>query len=571
MMFRVTQCPTARSTAYLPINYMRLHLLILLCCLSSHTFAQAVDSVIVTGQIKNLSARLYRDAPTVLVSRNNILKASRELVRPAPLNVDGSFRVAMPLIYPQEEMYFTYGRISTAFLAAPGTLRIDLNADSLFTAAVPFRFGGVNAQVNQQYARYKATEAALPNKPDFQKLSETVASKGPLETYRTVLSEYQTALRKFNSQEPAFPLLSRWVQSINRYNAAAFVYDKAAFEGEQVPKTLADSLRPANDRLLTAARAQAMNRFGDYAMQQNNRPEISRDNNSVAIGTLSSLLLRYGRDLTPDEQTRLESYRESNSIKQADLRFFQRLVSRSNDTIQRLVTYENILKRSRDQFDKASVDYLTAYLLANALPSLTLDFAKLLYSYARPQVTDPQLVQSIDELYRLEVGDSVRIRQAVQRLQKAGNRPAPVEITTGVFVTRDAAENGRDLFDHVVDANRGKVIYVLLTTATEEGGRQAALDAQRLRNAYNSNDLAIIYLPVTDTESNLWSEFATKTNLYGDHLLLTAGQLSDVMSQLRPVDNLAAVVIDRAGKIKKRNAPLPSNIEESRKVLEKYL
>ncbi|MBC7568389.1 MAG: hypothetical protein H7319_01485, partial [Spirosoma sp.] len=270
-----------------------MHLLFLLCCVPLTTFAQSVDSVIVTGQIKNLSARLYRDAPTVLVSRNNILEASRELVRPAPLNVDGTFRVAMPLIYAQEEMYFNYGRISTAFMAASGTLRIDLNADSLFTAAVPFRFGGVNAQVNQQYARYKATEAALPDKPNPQRLSEEVVNKSVPETYRMVLSAYQTAFRKFASQENAFPLLSRWVQSGNRYSAAAFLYDKAAFDGQQVPKSLADSLRPANDQLLTAARAQAMNRFGDYAMQQNNRPEISREDNGIAVRTLSSLLLRY--------------------------------------------------------------------------------------------------------------------------------------------------------------------------------------------------------------------------------------------------------------------------------------
>lgn len=550
---------------------MSLRLLFLLFFSSSLTFAQAVDSVIVTGQIKNLSARLYREAPTVFVSRNNILNASRELVRPAPLNIDGSFRVAMPLVYPQEEMYFNYGRISTPFLAAPGTLRIDLNADSLFTAAVPFRFGGVNAQVNQQYARYKAVEAALPNKPDPRKLSESVASKSADETYRTVLRTYQTALQKFSSQERAFPLLQRWVGSANRYNAAAFLYDKATYQDELIPKTLADSLRPANDQLLTAARAQAMDRFGDYAIQQSQQPNSRRDDNAIAIGTLSSLLLRYGRDLTTDERTRLEEYRENNAIKQGDLRFLQNIIRRSDDTVQGLITYERTIRRSRELFDKPSVDYLTAYLLATALPGLTLDMAKLLYTYARPQVTDPQLGQSLDELYRLEVGDSTRIRQAGQLLKKAGNKPEPTEITPGVFVTRDAGARGQALFDKVVNANRGKVIYVLLTSATDEAGRQAALDGQRLRNVYANNDMAVVYLLSADTESQLWVEFAAKNNLYGDHLLLTNEQLSEVLSQLRPDDNLSATIIDRAGKIKKRNAPLPGAFEEVRKQLEKYL
>ena len=122
-----------------------------------------------------------------------------------------------------------------------------------------------------------------------------------------------------------------------------------------------------------------------------------------------------------------------------------------------------------------------------------------------------------------------------------------------------------------MDANRGKVIYALLITAADEAGRQAAQDAQRLRNIYGNSDLAVVYLPLTGTESNLWPEFATKTTLYGDHLLLTNGQFSDVLSRLRPNDNLSAIIIDRGGKIRKRNAPLPADAEEIRKAIEKYL
>ena len=261
----------------LPSLFVIQHLIFVICtmrtllclCLltSSLSFAQTVDSVIVTGRIKNLSARLYRESPTVLVSRNNILQASRELVRPAPLNVDGTFRVALPLIYPQEEMYFNYGRISTPFLAAPGTLSIDMDADSLFTAGVPFRFGGVNAQVNSQFARYKSFEAALTNKTDNKKLSEQVGGQNNVDTYHTVLEAYQTPFRQFVRRQSTFPLVSRWIQSANRYNAAGFVYDKASFDNSRIPLSLNDSLRPANDRLLTAARASAMNQFAQLCYQ----------------------------------------------------------------------------------------------------------------------------------------------------------------------------------------------------------------------------------------------------------------------------------------------------------------
>ncbi len=531
----------------------------------------ATDSVIITGRIQNLSARLYRESPTVLVSRNNILQASRELVRPAPLNVDGTFRVALPLIYPQEEMYFNYGRISTAFLAAPGTVSIDLNADSLFTAAVPFRFGGVNAQVNSQFAQYKAVEAASPNKPDNTKLSEQVGEKSAAETYSTVLAAYQTPFLQFTTRQTTFPLVTRWIQSINRYNAAGFVYDKASYEDARLPVSLNDSLRPPNDRLLTAARASAMNQFARYATQRVSASQAASAE-GLSVRALSSLLLRYGRNLTETEQTRLRGYVDNdNTAKASDLRFFQNLIKRSSDTIQRLAAYENLIRRSRSEFDTASVNYLTAYWLANALPTLTLNFAKLLYSYARPQVTDSQLAQSLDELYRLEVGDSIRVRAAVQKLQSATNKLSGTEISSGVFVTRDATGDGSALFDQLVTANRGKVIYVLLTSVSSDVERQAALDAQRLRSAYRSRDFAHVYLPVLSTDPTLWAEFSTKNNLVGDHLLLTEEQLSEVAQRLRPQGEVSATVINRVGKIVKRNAPLPGAFEEVRKVVEKSL
>ena len=554
--------------------------LLLFCLLiPSFSFAQlesrttnrpVSDSVIVTGRILNLSARLYRESPTVVVSRNNILQASQELVRPARLNVDGTFRVALPLIYPQEEMYFNYGRISTAFLATPGTLSIDVDADSLFTAVVPFRFGGVNAQVNSQFARYKAFEAALPNKPDIRKLSEQVGDRTAPETYRTVLTAYQSPFRQFAARQTPFQLVSRWVQSANRYNAAGFVYDKAMFDAARLPVSLNDSLRPPSDRLLTAARASAMNQFAQYATQRASAPEVNGSGAGLPVKTLSALLLRYGRNLTETEQTRLRGYVDNdNTAKGSDLRFFQSLVKRSSDTIQRLAAYENLIRRSRAEFDSASVSYLTAYWLADALPTLTLDFANLLYSYARPQVTDSQLAQSLDELYRLEVGDSTRVRAATQKLQPATSKLSGSEISPGIFVTRDAAGNGSSLFDQLTAANRGKVIYVLLTTVSSDGGRQAALDAQRLRNAYRSRDFALVYMPVVNSDATLWAEFATKNNLVGDHLLLTESQLIDVAQSLRSQGEISATIINRVGKIVKRNAPLPDAPDEVRKVVEK--
>ncbi|AKD57304.1 hypothetical protein [Spirosoma radiotolerans] len=529
------------------------------------------DSVIVTGRIRNLSARLYRESPTVLVSRNNILQASRELVRPAPLAVDGTFRVSLPLTYSQEEMYFNYGRISTAFLAAPGALTIDLDADSLFTAAVPFRFGGVNAQVNSQFARYKAFEAAFPDKPDGKKLTTQVASLSSERALEVLTKAYQAPFVAFSRKEKAFPLVSRWITSSNRYNAAAFLYDKAAYEAEKIPVSLTDSLRPANDNILTAARTSAMNRFASYATQRVMTESTNSRSNGLTVRALSILLERYGKNLTADERLRLSDYALANSAKSSDLKFFDGLIKRSPDTLQRLVNYETLIQRSIRQFDSLAVNYIAAYWLATSLPGLTLNFAELLYDYGRPQVKDPALAQSLDELYRLEVKDSTRIRAAIETLKKAGNTASSLEISPGVFVTKSTLAGGFSLFDKVVNANRGKVIYLLFFSPTDEAARQAAIDAQRLRNAYSSRDFSLVYLPLPGTDQSLWPEISTRYNLAGDHLLLTDNQLLDVVERLRSDNDLSGTVINRTGKIVKRNAPLPGAFDEVKKLIDKNL
>ena len=528
------------------------------------------DSVVVTGRIRNLSARMYREASAVLISRNNVLQANRELVRPAPLSADGTFRVIMPLIYPQEEMYFNYGRISTAFLAAPGTLTLDLNADSLFSMAVPFKFGGVNAQVNQQFARYKAFEAAYPDKPDGKKLTDLVENCNNVDAFRSLSAAYQAPFRQFTTKEKPYPLTTRWIAGNNTYNAAAFLYDKATYENEKLPTSLDDSLRPPNNVLLTAARASAMNRFAVYATQGLTNDATTRTN-GITVRALAQLLEKYGKNLTDDERIKLRDYAQQNSARAADLRFFDGLVKRSPDTLQRLVNYETLIQRSIRQYDSTAVDYLAAYWLTTTLPGLTLNFARLLYDYARPQIRDLKLAASLDELYGMEVKDSTRIRSAMQTLRKANFQASALEISPGVFITGNASARGSDLLDQVIDANRGKVIYLLLTSPGDEAGRQAALDAQRLRNNYSPRDFALVYVPMPDNDKNFWPEFATRRNLSGDHLLLTDNQLMDAIGRFRANNEISATVINRTGKIVKRNAPLPGALEEIGKLLGKYL
>ena len=533
-------------------------------------FAQT-DSVIVTGQIRHLTARIYRESPTVVVSRNNILQPDRELARPTPLGVDGSFRVVLPLIYPQEELYFSFSRISTPFLAAPGTITIQLDADSLFVAAVPFRFGGVNAQVNQQFARFQAFEASQ-EKPTGKQLTRQTQAKTDQVAFSLLTETYRKSLTAFSARETVFPLVYRWANSRIRYNASAFLYEKSRFEDHDLTNALTDSLRPANDPILTAARAVAMGQFGEYAVQRIEATQaVPGKTSGLSIRTMATILDRYTPKLTDAERSRLRGFIAANTARNADLRFFQQLMTRSPDTLQRLTNYANLIERAFAEYDSTTAQYATGYWLARSLPGLTLDFAGLLYGYARPLVREKRLGQSLDELYSLETKDSTRIRKALARLPGSGLPANAVELTEGVFMNQYPGNDEPGLFDQVVRGLRGKVIYAVLYDPTDEASRQAALNAQQLRDVFRARDVSVLYLNAPEASAAAFREFAVKHTLTGDHLFLTPDQWQEVLPRLLPTELPAAFIIDRLGKINKRNAPLPDKLAEVRALIQKLL
>lgn len=533
-------------------------------------FAQT-DSVIITGQIRHLTARLYRESPTIIVSRNNILQPDRELARSTPLGVDGSFRVALPLIYPQEELYFSFSRISTPFLAAPGTLTIQLDADSLFMAAVPFRFGGVNAQVNQQFARFQAFEATQ-EKPAGKQLTRQTQAKTDQAAFAFLAEIYRKPLFLFARREVVFPLVQRWASSRIRYNAAAFLYDRARFENHDLPDALTDSLRPASDPILTAARAVAMGQFGEYVVQRIGAAEaVPGKTMGLTIKTMATILDRYTPNLTAAERSQLQGFAATNAARNADLRFFQQLVARNPDTLNRITNYANLIQQAAANYDSLAVQYAAAYWLAKSLPGLTLDFAGLLYGYARPLVREKRLGQSLDELYSLETKDTTRIRTALARLPGSSLPANAVELTEGVFYTQKPAADGADLFEKLLTNLRGRVVYVLAYDPTDEAGRQAALNAQRLSDGFRARDVTVLYLNAPEAGAAAFREFAVKHKLTGDHLFLTTGQWDTVLPKLRPTELPAAFIIERTGKINTRNAPLPDKLPEVRALIQKSL
>lgn len=539
--------------------------LLFLLLTATTAFAQPpADSVIVSGQVRRLSAKLYRQSPNVLVTRTNILRGGVEQAFPAPLQPDGRFRVAVPIIYPQEEMQFVVGNATTAFLASTGSLTIDIDNDSLYVAAVPFRFGGVNAQVNQQFAQYKAFEAT--NKPDDATQKRTIkrALSGDIsQTYNTLGQAFTSTFNQFAAKQPVFPLVRDWVLTNARYDAAAYVFDKAYQEAQTLSATYFKTITNGSDALLTASRATAMNRFGSYAAGRIIE-ETPAGGRGIRIRTLAQLLEQYGTGLTLADRQRLATYRETNTARTADVRYLSRLLERNPDTLSRLVTYENAIQTARPLFDSLSLDYLKGYMMATSMAESTLNMVQLLSQYIYPQIGNTYLKQSFSDLIGQALRDTALVRKSRTDYLALEKRPGINSgfVSDGIYVTTGTNREGADLLKKVIDQNRGRVLYVVLWSPANELRRQLARDVQRLRDVFLPSDLTILYVSTNDDDETLWLESIVRNRLKGEHVRLSETQTYANFSTLNLVDSSPARLFTPQGKLVRKEALLPDKFDQ---------
>ncbi|GAB3323800.1 hypothetical protein GCM10027299_20380 [Larkinella ripae] len=529
------------------------------------------DSVTVTGRIKNLTIQLYRQSPNVTISRNNILQASREMARPAPLEPDGSFRVTLPLVYPYEELYFNFGQISTAFLASSGTIEIALDADSLFLSEAPFRFRGLNAQVNNQLTRYKAYEFKNKPKTDNRQLSRRLVGRSAEDSRKILTNEFITTYEKYRQTNEVLPLLDQYIRSAAKYEAAAFLYEKALAEQDTRLETSvpASTLRPADDLFLTVQRATAMDRFAAYAGSRVSDLSLTGSGRSIPVSTFARLVDRYVNDLSETERSRIQELKTAKSGVSRDITMLQRIMQRHDDRLTKLLTYETTMAEYRKIVDSTGLDYLKAQFLAMNLPTIELKNQELLYQHIRPEVGDRHYQLSLEELYRLEVKDSATVREFSEKFsEKRINEP--VEVLSGVSLLQ-SSRYGKELIEQLQQQAQGRPIYVLAWSTDVEPSRQEMFAARALQERIGSRDVLFAYVCSNETSMPHWREWVAKNKPKGVHVYVEEDQFGDLLRSLRAEYVPAAGLIGRDGKFIKRDAPLPSKTDDILKLFREKL
>lgn len=525
-------------------------------------FAQAPDSVTVTGRIENLSVRLYRQSPAVSVSRSNILQPDEELVRPGDIQPDGRFRLTLPLLFPYEEMEFRFGNVRTTFLAAPGTVEIRLNADSLYAAEVPFRFGGTLAEVNQELARYKAYEFKNRRKTDPRKLAERVNRPPATNIPSVLMSEFMTTFDAYqrNRQVPA--LLTEYQTSLARSEGAIYLYEKFLAENLSMVKGISEELMPPADPFLTVSKAIAYDRMAAYYESRVAQQTVGQGGRSVPAPLLAGLLLRYGKRIEETERSRLAEIVEKNAAQSRDMSLLNRVLNRNADTLSDIVSYESYRAQIKSAVDSTRNAYLMGRILARSFPDLNLKAIQTLYAHAAPQMSVPVFRKSLEELYRLQVKDSAAIASIKTAVRnKAGTEPV-VEVLPGVSVLLNPGLPGEQMMEVIRRQAKGRLAYIVSYTNAEAATRLAAIQARQLAAEFSARDLLVVYFCAEGGQRDVWLEWVARNQPKGLNVFAVNNQAVSVLTSLRAFEFPGATLMGRDGKFIKRGAPLPDKMDE---------
>lgn len=517
-------------------------------------FAQS-DTLIVKGKIENLTLRQYRRASDVAVARVNALRADQEIVRIASLNADGSFEVALPLIYPQEECFLSYDDLKIPFLATKGIVGITIEGDSLGKSPTPFRFAGVNAAINHLHAQFEIAlaKANLTSKRDKW-------PNKPLERWLLLTQERDQKWAFYNTfakQYPPNPTLDAWVRQALWELPKAELYAMLTQPPvSAIPAELSDSLRLDTTRLLTLAKADFLRRFTQYAMVA-----TPQTKNSLSVQVLSRLVLRYVPDIDSSYRRQLRELVEGKPAKMSDLNWINPLFQKQEVVLQQLTQCELALKQLAANYNTREFDFLKAALYVEKLHRSPMKELTLWYIHLRPSIQNPLYARSLDEIHHFENQDSTAVAAAYDftLLQHSTTDLLKIEVKPDTWLAKYTDASGIDVWKALKKEMLRQPTYVVFWS-NDEYGRRLLAESRLLKARIPA--LNIIYICDFFSKETLWAESVIKSKTTGLHLKLTDSEQNDFFVGEWRINRVPfCVLYDTSGKSIKRNAPLPADME----------
>ncbi|WP_353718175.1 hypothetical protein [Dyadobacter sp. 676] len=553
---------------------MRFIILTALFLGSLHSAFAVTDSLIIKGRVNNLNGRLYRQAPFITFSRNNILQAQSELSKQADLQADGTFRVSLPMLFPQEEIYLDYGgKAFTTFLGSPGTVEITFDGDSIGRAKKLFYFAGVNADANNQYPLYLAAENQRLNSSrtlgtDFFR---TFWDKSPSDARFAAegRSELRLGSVKAATQNTVTsPVLYHWIKSVTDEEQLQILFEHALSNQYQVGKSLLDSLKRLDKAPLTGQRVLWANRFGNYAdlLVEGKKFDNPSRTNSLPVKLMAALIRDNSKNLSAEERQHLNQINSNGLAEKGELDFMNKLFARNEMVLNLLFNYERESRIYGDLFDSTATDFLRVRYLAKNLYKYTYPQQLLLSNHIQSRTGIPQFKQSLDEIVRLEVKDSTDIRKLVEFKNV---RTEPVEALPGYYLSA-SNDRGNAWLNGILDGLKGKTVYIAKWNMDDAKSREE-LDHIPALQARLPDNVVFLYLHLA-ADDNITSEallrqYIVRHRLKGLHMSLTDSQAMDLLFRLNPLELATFSIVRPNGKFAMKNAPAPSETDKTAKAL----
>jgi len=537
---------------------------------STGAVSTAADSLIIQGRILNLNGRLYRQAPVITFSRNNILQPQLELSKQAPLAADGSFRVSLPMLYQKEEIYLDYsGKAFTTFLGSPGTIEITFDGDSLVKAKRLFYFSGVNADANNQYYSFLAEEnKRLASSPELgPRFYDTFWEKSPEEAQSFAKKRAElriSALSKVASTNIIDPSLRQWASSLSDDEMYQNLFEYALSNRYALGKDLLDSLVRLSKSPLTAQRVTWANRFGNYADQKVVEKKYANPNrnHSLPVRLMAAMIRNNSSRLTADEIARLDEITEKGIAEKSELDFLNKLYAKNEAILNLLFDFERESRIYGDLFDSTARELLKARYLPKNFYRYNYKEQAVLGKYIQTRLSSAQFRQSLDEIVKIELKDSADIKKII-----AFNnvRPEPTEALPGYYLST-SNERGTSWLNKILEKYKGRTIYLSKWNLEDDKSREE-MEYMMTLQAQLPEDIVFVFLHLPGTERivsiDLVKQYIVRHRLKGIHLSLNENQVMDLLFKLNPIEPGTFSIFRPNGKSFSKNAPGPSSTEKA--------
>jgi hypothetical protein len=546
------------------------NLFLLLCLVvTAHVSVLAnTDSLYIKGQIRNLNGRLYRQAPTITFSRNNIFQPQTVISKQVELNADGTFSTSLPLYFFQEEIYMDYGgKASAIFLGSKGDIYIEFDGDSLQDPKKVISFKGVNAMANNLYPHFLNFENNFFNsnpalgKNFYQKFWQMT----PLEAQEITSKRAELRKSALAATEKAHrndPVLASWIGSLIEEERVQNLYEFTLFNNYPIQQELLKSLNRISNAPLTSQRVSWVSRVGSYMDRQNEefRFKNPTKTQSIPIRQTSQILKNNAEVISPEEIKVLDEIINRGTASPTQLDLLNTVFSKNELKMTPIFNFEREIRIYENLVGAEASIFLKALYFVKNFYHYDLQQIQQLQAHFQTFLALPQYVKSLNELVKLELNDSSNIKKFIENNP---NETLPTEFVPGYKLTT-SNDKGNTWLNKVLDMYKGKTIYLIKWDLENEKSREQLAYIPLLKSQLPANvEFVYVHFSFTDNPNgrDLAKKFTLRNQLQGTHLYLKQNQIMDLLFKLNPMDAGTYMILRPNGKTYAKNAPSPDQTE----------